>query len=222
MKIKTKTLYNIGNLKIMQMKGRKECRIASYEDFIFAYSRNTKDKSYVLLNECMTGGCALIKGDSSILDEVKSKLVMLFPNLTFIYKKNGTRKIDGMYKVSFEIVNREDKETKDKEIKEKDKEFNPKDYKISDYVRNNRVAINCSSEKDAKELLEIAHNSGGMWINGDSYLEKINWNEYKKDTCYCLNGGRYGHINYYVDESIRILFYELESDKAKIVTKIKE
>lgn len=218
MKIKTKTLYNIGNLKIMQMKGRKECRIASYEDFIFAYSRNTKDKSYVLLNECMTGGCALIKGDKDNLNEIKNKLVSLFHDKGFICRKDGTKKIGNMYKMSFEMKDN----IEIKELTKDIKEFNPNDYRISDYVRNNRIAINCSSEKDAKQLLEIAHNSGGMWINGDSYLEKINWNEYKKDTCYCLNGGRYGHINYYVDESIRILFYELESDKAKILTKIKE
>ncbi len=213
--MKKSTLYNIEDLKIMQMVGSKDSRMVSYEDFIFDYARNNKNRNYVMLNESMTGGCALIKGDSSNLNEVKSKLVRLFPNLTFIYKKNGTRKIDGMYKVAFEIINREEKETKEKE-------FNPNDYRISDYVRNNKVAINCSSEKDAKQLLEIAHNSGGMWINGDSYLEKINWNEYKKDTCYCFYTGRYGHINYYVDESIRILFYELESDKAEILTKIKE
>ena len=217
MKIKTKTLYNIGNLKIMQMKGRKECRIASYEDFIFAYSRNTKDKSYVLLNECMTGGCALIKGDKDNLNEIKNKLVSLFHDKELICRKDGTKKIGNMYKMSFEMKDN----IEIKELTKDIKEFNPNDYRISDYVRNNRVAINCSSEKDAKELLEIAHNGGFKWCNGDSYLEKINWNEYKKDTCYCFYTGRYCNIILYADDNVEILFYELEEHKNKILTKIK-
>lgn len=217
MKIKTKTLYNIGNLKIMQMKGRKECRIASYEDFIFAYSRNTKDKSYVLLNECMTGGCALIKGDKDNLNEIKNKLVSLFHDKGLICRKDGTKKIGNMYKMSFEM--KDNLETK--ELTKDIKKFNPNDYRISDYVRNNRVAINCSSEKDAKQLLEIAHNSGLKWNSGAIYLERINWDEYKKDTCYCFYTGSYCNIILYADDNVEILFYELEEHKNKILTKIK-
>jgi len=65
--------------------------------------------------------------------------------------------------------------------------FNFTDYK-------SKYAMHCKTEEEAKEFCRLMYEDGRKWFSGDSYLEIINWGDYKSATCYYFNGGTFGEI----------------------------
>lgn len=63
--------------------------------------------------------------------------------------------------------------------------------------------VNCQTEEEAKEYLELLHKNGYKWINGESLKKKFCYN-HDKDTCY--NTNRYHMRVSYSDRS----YYEKE------------
>jgi hypothetical protein len=48
---------------------------------------------------------------------------------------------------------------------------------------NRKNAFNCKTEKEAKQLLRIAHDLRYTWCTGDSFLyTNTNWNAYRNET----------------------------------------
>ena len=48
------------------------------------------------------------------------------------------------------------------------------------------IAVNCKTEKEAKEFFKILHNDGYVWCSGESLLLYSHWEDYKEQTCYCI------------------------------------
>lgn len=61
-----------------------------------------------------------------------------------------------------------------------------------DKIMREKVAINCKTEEQAKNLLKWADSKGLTWSSGISYLEKTDWYVYREYNCYDLFSGVVG------------------------------
>lgn len=64
------------------------------------------------------------------------------------------------------------------------KKFNWDEFKDKD----NKIAVHCKTEEEAKDFCRQMHGHGMKWCTGKSYMEKTNYEEYKGETCYYGNG----------------------------------
>ena len=60
------------------------------------------------------------------------------------------------------------------------KKFNWDEFRNKD----NKIAVNCKTEEEAKDFCKRMHEHGMKWCTGKSYMEKTNYEEYKGETCY--------------------------------------
>lgn len=92
------------------------------------------------------------------------------------------------------------------------KEFNWEDFKDE----NNKIAVHCKTEDEAKDFCKKMHEHGLMWCSHtDSYIERTNWHICKEKTCYS-NSGRYCNKDYYIENDFKILEW---SDYMKVGNK---
>lgn len=77
-----------------------------------------------------------------------------------------------------------------------------------DKIMKKGVVIHCATEEQAKNLLTWADSKGLEWRNRYTYLEKINWREYKDETCYNLLEGGYSSVSWYGRCRYSIISYE--------------
>lgn len=64
------------------------------------------------------------------------------------------------------------------------KKFNWDEFKNKD----NKIAVNCKTEEEAKDFCRQMHEHGMKWCNGESYLKKTNYNAHHEGTRYYGNG----------------------------------
>lgn len=64
------------------------------------------------------------------------------------------------------------------------KKFNWDEFKNKD----NRIAVHCKTEEEAKDFCKRMHEHGMKWCSGESYMEKTNYKEYHEGTCYYGSG----------------------------------
>lgn len=63
------------------------------------------------------------------------------------------------------------------------KKFNWDEFKNKD----NKIAVHCKTEEEAKDLCKQMHEHGMKWCNGESYLKNTNYMR-NEGTCYYGNG----------------------------------
>lgn len=80
------------------------------------------------------------------------------------------------------------------------KKFNWDEFKNKD----NKIAVNCKTEEEAKDFCKRMHEQGMKWCTGKSYMEKTNYEEYKGGTCYA-GFGMFSSYRYYNSEGYKIL-----------------
>lgn len=80
------------------------------------------------------------------------------------------------------------------------KKFNWDEFKNKD----NKIAVNCKTEEEAKDFCRQMHGQGMKWCTGKSYMEKTNYEEYKGETCY-TGFGMFSSYWYYNSEGYEIL-----------------
>lgn len=68
----------------------------------------------------------------------------------------------------------------------------------------NKIAVNCKTEEEAKDFCKRMHEHGMKWCTGKSYMEKTNYEEYKGETCYA-GYGMFSSYWYYNSEGYKIL-----------------
>nr|DAZ81586.1 MAG TPA: hypothetical protein [Caudoviricetes sp.] len=68
---------------------------------------------------------------------------------------------------------------KDSEV-ENMRKFNWDEFKNKD----NKIAVNCKTEEEAKDFCRQMHGQGMKWCTGDSYLENTSYNVHNEGTCY--------------------------------------
>lgn len=64
------------------------------------------------------------------------------------------------------------------------RKFNWDEFKDAD----NKIAVHCKTEEEAKDFCKKMHEHGMKWCTGKSYMEKTNYEEYKGETCYYGSG----------------------------------
>lgn len=72
---------------------------------------------------------------------------------------------------------------KDSEVREM-KKFNWNEFKNKD----NKIAVNCKTEEEAKDFCRQMHGQGMKWRNGESYLKNTNYGMCNEGTCYYGDG----------------------------------
>lgn len=80
------------------------------------------------------------------------------------------------------------------------KKFNWNEFKNKD----NKIAVHCKTEEEAKDFCKQMHEHGMKWCTGKSYMEKTNYEEYKGETCY-TGSGVFSSYRYYNSEGYEIL-----------------
>lgn len=91
------------------------------------------------------------------------------------------------------------------------KEFNWEEFKD----KNNKIAVHCKTEEEAKDFCNQMHEHGLRWCTGQTYLEGTKYNGFKTKTCYS-NSGRYCNKDYYIENDYKILEW---SDYMKVGNK---
>ena len=64
------------------------------------------------------------------------------------------------------------------------KKFNWNEFKNKD----NKIAVNCKTEEEAKDFCRQMHGQGMKWRNGESYLKNTNYDMHNEGTCYYGDG----------------------------------
>lgn len=95
------------------------------------------------------------------------------------------------------VTNNEIKQLKDK-IKELEQQLKQKKYRITlkeFFESKDKLAIHCSTEEQARSLLDAFNRMHKTWNNGDSYdKDATSWIFGKENMCY-LNNGTWGIIS---------------------------
>lgn len=80
------------------------------------------------------------------------------------------------------------------------KKFNWDEFKNKD----NKIAVHCKTEEEAKDFCRQMHEHGMKWYTGKSYMGKTNYEKYEGETCY-VGFGAFSSYRYYNSEGYTIL-----------------
>lgn len=80
------------------------------------------------------------------------------------------------------------------------KKFNWEEFKD----KNNKIAVHCKTEEEAKDFCKQMHEHGLKWCIGYSYILDTNYEVYEKRTCYTGCGG-YSNYDYFIEQGYKIL-----------------
>lgn len=72
------------------------------------------------------------------------------------------------------------------------KKFNWDEFKNKD----NKIAVHCKTEEEAKDFCRQMHGQGMKWCTGDSYLENTEYADLRERTCYAGEGS-YSSYDFY-------------------------
>lgn len=79
------------------------------------------------------------------------------------------------------------------------KKFNWDEFKNKD----NKIAVHCKTEEEAKDFCKRMHEHGMKWCSGKSYLKEINYESCEEETCYIK--GEFSPYQYYKSNGYEIL-----------------
>lgn len=88
------------------------------------------------------------------------------------------------------------------------KKFNWKEFKNKD----NKIAVHCKTEEEAKDFCERMHEHGMKWRDGDSYLECTEYGKHLSETCY-TGHGEFASYDFYKEREYKILEWSDYMDK---------
>lgn len=70
--------------------------------------------------------------------------------------------------------------------------------------KENRIAVHCKTEEEAKDFCKQMHEHGMAWRDGESYLECTEYGKYLSETCYTGTRG-FAYYDFYKDKGYEIL-----------------
>lgn len=79
------------------------------------------------------------------------------------------------------------------------KKFNWDEFKNEE----NKIAVHCKTEEEAKDFCERMHEQGMKWCSGESYLEETNYKFCEEEICYIK--GEFSPYQYYKSNGYEIL-----------------
>ena len=79
------------------------------------------------------------------------------------------------------------------------------EFNWEEFLSNDKIAVHCSTEKQAIDFCKQMHERGLTWRDGQSYLKLTNWKVYKEEIVYGGDGcfaslGHYKNNNYTILE----------------------
>ena len=80
------------------------------------------------------------------------------------------------------------------------RKFNWDEFKDAD----NKIAVHCKTEEEAKDFCKQMHEHGMKWCDGESYLKNTNYNVHNEGTCY-YGGGEYSSRDFAEKYNYKIL-----------------
>ena len=80
------------------------------------------------------------------------------------------------------------------------KKFNWKEFKNKD----NKIAVHCKTEEEAKDFCKRMHEHGMKWRDGESYLECTEYGKHLSETCY-TGYGEFASYDFYKEREYKIL-----------------
>ena len=87
------------------------------------------------------------------------------------------------------------------------KKFNWKEFKNKD----NKIAVHCKTEEEAKDFCERMHKQGMKWCSGESYLKETYYKFCEEEICYIK--GEFSPYQYYKSNGYEILEWSDYMDK---------
>lgn len=87
------------------------------------------------------------------------------------------------------------------------KKFNWNEFKNKD----NKIAVHCKTEEEAKDFCERMHEQGMKWCSGESYLKETNYKFCEEEICYIK--GEFSPYQYYKSNGYEILEWSDYMDK---------
>lgn len=79
------------------------------------------------------------------------------------------------------------------------RKFNWNEFKNKD----NKIAVHCKTEEEAKDFCERMHKQGMKWCSGESYLKETNYEFCEEEICYIR--GEFSPYQYYKSKGYKIL-----------------
>lgn len=79
------------------------------------------------------------------------------------------------------------------------RKFNWDEFKDAD----NKIAVHCKTEEEAKDFCKRMHEEGLKWCSGESYLEETNYKFCEEEMCYIR--GEFSPYQYYKSKGYKIL-----------------
>lgn len=79
------------------------------------------------------------------------------------------------------------------------KKFNWNEFKNKD----NKIAVHCKTEEEAKDFCKRMHEHGMKWCSGESYLKETNYKFCEEEICYIK--GEFSPYQYYKSNGYEIL-----------------
>lgn len=79
------------------------------------------------------------------------------------------------------------------------RKFNWDEFKDAD----NKIAVHCKTEEEAKDFCERMHKQGMKWCSGESYLKETNYEFCEEEICYIK--GEFSPYQYYKSNGYEIL-----------------
>ena len=79
------------------------------------------------------------------------------------------------------------------------KKFNWNEFKNEE----NKIAVHCKTEEEAKDFCEKMHKQGMKWCSGESYLKETNYKFCEEEMCYIR--GEFSPYQYYKSNGYEIL-----------------
>ncbi|MCZ0666590.1 hypothetical protein OZZ17_03440 [[Ruminococcus] gnavus] len=68
---------------------------------------------------------------------------------------------------------------------------------------DNKIAVHCKTEEEAKDFCEKMHKQGMKWCSGESYLKETNYKFCEEEMCYIR--GEFSPYQYYKSKGYKIL-----------------
>jgi hypothetical protein len=84
----------------------------------------------------------------------------------------------------------------------KEESFPKKPSRIQDLGKED--VVHCPTEREAKEILRLAHEQGLEWNSGYSFLDRPEWDTYSDKTCYILKAGQYCDLAFSKQAGIKV------------------
>lgn len=88
------------------------------------------------------------------------------------------------------------------------RKFNWDEFKDAD----NKIAVHCKTEEEAKDFCKRMHEHGMKWRDGESYLECTEYGKHLSETCY-TGYGEFTSYDFYKEREYKILEWSDYMDK---------